>query len=174
MKKVLLISVFILVNLLYIFADFVAMEKITEKEFNEKYHILDRVKTMLLEEICIDDFMKQEEIKLEIEFYECNLFGDFDNIIHIYAKEESLFGNSYYYMILFFEKGESRKLLTYSFYVLNETIPETLPFKLIERPDIEFIEKDSKESGLRWSDNADDRRYEDETYIYFLVFYKCN
>ena len=149
MKKVLLISVFILVNLLYIFADFVAMEKITEKEFNEKYHILDRVKTMLLEEICIDDFMKQEEIKLEIEFYECNLFGDFDNIIHIYAKEESLFGNGYYYMILFFEKGESRKLLTYSFYVLNETIPETLPFKLIERPDIEFIEKDSKESGLR-------------------------
>ena len=149
MKKVLLISVFILGNLLYIFADFVAMEKITEKEFNEKYHILDRVKTMLLEEICIDDFIKKEEIKLEIEFYECNLFGDFDNIIHIYAKEESLFGNSYYYMILFFEKGESRKLLTYSFYVLNETIPETLPFKLIERPDIEFIEKDSKESGLR-------------------------
>ena len=137
MKKVFLTSVFILGNLLYIFADFVAMDKITDEKFNEKYHILDRVKTILLEEICIDDFIKKEEIKLEIEFYECKLFNDFDNIIHICAKQESLLGNDYYYMILLFEKRESRKLLTYSFYVLNETIPEMLPFKLIESPDIE-------------------------------------
>ena len=129
MKKFSLISVFILGNLLYLFADFIVMEKITEKQFNEKYHILDRVKTILVEEICSYGFTKKEEIKLEIEFYEYNLFDNFDNVIHICAKEEMLFGTYYYYMVIFFEKGEGGKLLNYYFYALNETIPDVLPFK---------------------------------------------
>ena len=108
-------------------SDSIIMKRITEHEFDEKYHILEEVKVKLIEEVHAYSFIKKEEIELELEFYECTLFDDFNNIVHICAKQKMLFG-TYYYMIIFFETGRNRKLLNSFFYVLNDTFIDDLPF----------------------------------------------